>query len=200
MPAGRRRSSGCGVPGRENERSTPCPAATAGPAGRKKVHRRGTEDMEKGLLPGERDRDSERWSPCPAGFPPVVDEHSHFLICRPGERRGPYSRGRCLWVPAFAGTTVGDREIERWTSPACRSRTAGRCPAERTGFLLRWNRGRRQVRKSVLFSDSAKQPHVKEVNEAGEALEPVAMGWRLTMSNSVRPRGARMLRERIWGV
>src|SRR5262244_3088357 len=27
-------------------------------------------------------------------------------MCRPGERRGSYFRGECLWVPAFAGTTV----------------------------------------------------------------------------------------------
>src|SRR5882724_201790 len=30
---------------------------------------------------------------------------TYNLGCHPGESRGPYSRGRCLWTPAFAGVT-----------------------------------------------------------------------------------------------
>src|SRR5882672_11575942 len=43
------------------------------------------------------------------------------LGCHPGESRGPYSRGLCLWAPAFAGVT------REWVlPPALVSSLAGR--------------------------------------------------------------------------
>src|SRR5262249_23932961 len=44
------------------------------------------------------------------------------LRCRPGESRGPYSRGLCLWVPAFARTTFKSfTSFSRWLSVCLRA-------------------------------------------------------------------------------
>src|SRR5262249_34201911 len=59
--------------------------------------------------------------------------------CRPGESRGPYSSGLCLWVPAFAGTTGKHRVVQNNLT-------------HRTTFLTR-------------SAISVKRPHVKEVND-----------------------------------
>ncbi len=40
----------------------------------------------------------------------LYNPRSSNLGCHPGESRGPYSRGRCLWTPTFVGVTREEPE------------------------------------------------------------------------------------------
>src|SRR5262249_6684615 len=128
-------------------------------------------------------QENERWTPCPA-------ENDGLRECRPGESRGPYSSGLWLWGPAFAGPPILGAsglcdETERWTP--CQAGTTVRrwLSGARPWKLLCRDlgcealraRGERcsalphrgwfeKDRSAALFSENAKQPHVKEVNAA----------------------------------